>query len=104
MGRAEGGSAAVDRCDSTRAVKSQHAEAEVKIAGKVGCPLCCCTAHAQKGRRGATREFPCFRSARPRKVSGVWRAGQTTLRARTARTIGMCPLDARSKGQPGQPS
>ncbi len=29
---------------------------------------CSHTAHAQKGWRGATGEFPCSRSARPRKA------------------------------------
>ncbi len=35
-----------------------------------------------------------------------WRGkgGQTALRARAARTIRMCSLDARSKGQSGHPS
>jgi len=35
---------------------------------------------------------------------GRVRAGQTALRARAARTIRMCSLDARSKGQSGHPS
>jgi len=32
------------------------------------------------------------------------KGGQTALRARAARTIRMCSLDARSKGQSGHPS
>ena len=35
---------------------------------------------------------------------GRVRAGQTALRVRAARTIRMCSLDARSKGQSGHPS
>ena len=40
------------------------------------------------------------------KDAEKWRGkgGQTALRARAARTIRMCSLDARSKGQSGHPS
>ena len=66
-----------------------------------GLPLCLQTAHAQTGWHGATREFPCSRSARPRK--GKNEGGQAALCARRAPTMKRWSLDARSKGQSGHP-
>jgi len=63
--------------------------------------LCSQSAHAQKGWHGATREFPCSRSARPRKEKE--KGSQTALRARRAPTMKQWSLDARCEGQAGPP-